>query len=313
MKRFILAAIAAAATAAAAVAQQPAAPAPTPAGQKVVAVVNGETITQQKLNDLYDSMNPMMRLNYDQNGGKAAFLDYYIKKRLLVQEALKSGFDRKREVQVAMDAAKDSALFDRYVRDVVASSIVNESTEKKYYDDHQADFQRQPMVKAWHIVLLTVGANGMPKAEAADKIQRIYQKLRDTAIEASKMAPENASQILLTAFQAAARQYSQDGTAPGGGELGWVPRGKMDPTWEAAAFATKPGTMSPVVETQFGYHIIFVTDAKPGGVAPFEDVKDNIRERLMTEHSSDIMAAVTRLTTELRAAGKVSVQTQNIQ
>ena len=249
MKRFIIAAIAAAASAVAVYGQQPAASA---AGQKIVAVVNGETITQQKLNDLYDSINPMMRLQYEQSGGKAAFLDYYIKKRLVVQEALKSGFDRKREVQVAMDAAKDSALFDRYVRDVVASQIVNDAAVKKYYDDHQADFERQPMVRAWHIVMLTAGANGMTKADAADRIQRIFQKLRETAIEAQKMAPDNASQILLNAFQAAARQYSQDGTAQGGGELGWVPKGKMDPTWEAAAFATPPGTMSSVVQTSFG-------------------------------------------------------------
>lgn len=313
MKRFIIAAIAAAASAAAVYGQQAAAPAPTPVGQKIVAVINGETVTQQKLNDLYDSMNPAMRMQYDQTGGKAAFLDYYIKKRLVVQEALKSGFDKNREVQVAMDAARDSALFDRYVRDVVASQIVNEAAVKKYYDEHQADFERQPMVRAWHIVLVTAGANGMPKAEAADKIQRIFQKLRETAVEAQKMAPDNASQILLSAFQAAARQYSQDGTAQGGGEVGWVPKGKMDPTWEAAAFATKPGTMSPVVQTPFGYHIIFISDAKPGGVAPFDEVKDTIRDRMLSEHSTEIMSAVTRLTTELRTVGKISVQTQNIE
>lgn len=313
MKRFIIAAIAAAATTVAAQQAFAQARPATPTGDKIVAVINGETVTQQKLNDLYDSMNPMMRLQYDQNGGKAAFLDYYIKKRLLVQEALKSGFDKRREVQVAMDAAKDSALFDRYVRDVVASSIVNEATEKQYYADHQQDFEREPMVKAWHIVLLTSGANAMPKADAADKIQRIFQKLRETAIEAEKMAPEKSSQILLQAFQNAARQYSQDGSAPGGGELGWIPKGKMDPTFEAAAFDTKPGTMSPVVQTPYGYHIIYVGAVKPAGVAPFEEVKDNIRERQLAEHQSDIMAVVTRLTSELRAAGKISVQSQNIE
>jgi peptidyl-prolyl cis-trans isomerase C len=311
MKRSIIAAIALAATAA--LGQQTTAqPAPAGDGQKIVAVVNGETITQQKLNDLYGSMNPLMRVQYDASGGKAAFLDYYVKKRLVVQEALKSGFDKKREVQVAMDAAKDSALFDRYVRDVVAAQVITEDDERKFYDTHQSDYANDAMVKAYHIVLVTAGAQGMSKADAADKIQRIAQQLRDNAADAAKSDPANASKILLSFFKNAARQYSQDGSAPGGGELGWVPRGKMDPVFEAAAFATKPGTISPVVTSAFGYHLIYVEAVKPPGVSPFDEVKGNIRDRLLTERSTDVMTAVTRLTSELRAAGKVSVQTGNI-
>jgi peptidyl-prolyl cis-trans isomerase C len=306
MKRSIFAAVALVATAA--LAQQ----APQPAGQKIVAVINGETITQQKLDDLYDSMNPLMRVQYDANGGKAAYLDNWVKKHLMVQEAVKSGFDKKREVQVAMDAAKESALFDRYVRDVVAAPLISDADMKQFYDAHQSDYFNEAMVKAYHIVLVTNGANAMPKADAADRIQRLAEQLRENAADAAKADPANAPKILLNFFKATARQYSQDGSAAGGGELGWVSRGKLDPVFEAAAFQTKPGTMSPVVTSQYGYHLIYVEASKPAGVSSFDDVKDNIRERLLGEKSSDIMAAVTRLTTELRAAGKVSVQPENI-
>src|SRR5258708_6912045 len=55
--------------------------------QKVVAVVNGETITAQKLDQLYARMGAQMRKQYEKAGGKMAFLDNYIKKRLLIQEA----------------------------------------------------------------------------------------------------------------------------------------------------------------------------------------------------------------------------------
>ncbi len=310
MKRSIIAAIALVASAA--LAQQTPAPPPSDAGQKIVAVINGEIITQQKLDDLYNTMNPLMRVQYDANGGKAAFLDNYVKKRLIVQEALKSGFDKKREVQVAMDAAKESALFDRYVRDVVAAPIITQDEERKYYDTHQSEYTNQPMVKAYHIVLLTTGANAMPKAAAADRIQRVAEQLRENAAAAAKTDPANASKILLSFFKNAARQYSQDGSAASGGELGWVPRGKMDPAFEAAAFNTTPGTISPVVESQFGYHLIYVEAVKPAGISPFEEVRDNVRERLLSERAGDIMAAVARLTSELRAAGKVSVQPGNI-
>ena len=56
-----------------------------------------------------------MRTNYDQNGGKGAFLENYIRKRLMLQEAFKTGFDKKPEVVATLESARESALFDRYV------------------------------------------------------------------------------------------------------------------------------------------------------------------------------------------------------
>ena len=91
-----------------AVAQQPAKEA-----EKIVATVNGEVITKAKLDMLYANMNSQMRAQYDRAGGKMAFLDNYVAKRLLLQEAAKSGFDQRPEVQAAAEAAKESALFDR--------------------------------------------------------------------------------------------------------------------------------------------------------------------------------------------------------
>lgn len=57
-------------------------------------------------------------------------------------------------------------------------------------------------------------------------------------------------------FEDAARQYSQDGSRQGGGDLGWTKRGKFVPEFEAAAYNLDPGEMSGVVESQFGYHLI---------------------------------------------------------
>jgi len=65
--------------------------------QKAVAVVNGETITVEKLNRMYLNLNAQMRKQYDDNGGKGAFLENYIRKRLLIQEAIKAGFDKRPE------------------------------------------------------------------------------------------------------------------------------------------------------------------------------------------------------------------------
>src|SRR5512140_3025256 len=115
MKRFIIAA-AVAVAAISASAQQPAPAKSTPAvaasdpTQVAVAVINGEVVSQAKLDALYAALNQQMRGQYDTNGGKRAFLENYLRKRLFIQEAMKSGFDQKPEVKQAMDTAREGAL-----------------------------------------------------------------------------------------------------------------------------------------------------------------------------------------------------------
>jgi peptidyl-prolyl cis-trans isomerase C len=76
-------------------------------------------------------------------------------------------------------------------------------------------------------------------------------------------------------FAAVAKAQSQDASAPQGGLLGYFPDGKMIPEYEAASKKlTKPGELSPIIETQFGYHIIKLEGHRPAGVRKFEEVKE---------------------------------------
>lgn len=80
-------------------------------------------------------------------------------------------------------------------------------------------------------------------------------------------------------FEALAAEYSIDGSAARGGSLGVFPRGKMIPAFENAAFALKkPGDLSDIIETQFGYHIIRLDQKMPPIVQPFEEVKAGLVE-----------------------------------
>jgi len=91
-------------------------------------------------------------------------------------------------------------------------------------------------------------------------------------------------------FAELARRFSQaPGAASSGGDLGWFAPGRMVREFEEAAFALKPGEISPVVKTQFGYHIIKVEGHKPAGMKPFEEVRDQIR-RQMAEARGDSTA-----------------------
>ncbi len=293
------------------VAQQPASP---KLQDPIVARINGEVITQSQLNDLYDSLNLQMRQQYDRAGGKAAFLDNYMRKRLLLQEALKSGFDKRPEVQEAVNAAKESALFDRYVKEVVSQQIVTDEMVRKYYDDHHDDFNEPEQVKAYHIIVMYNGTGPKPKTkeEAKAEIEKIAKELHERANGWTNIDAAQRAHAMLTAFNDAAKKYSEDGTAPQGGDLGWFERGKMDKTFEDVAFGLKPGTMSEPFETRFGFHIVFVEGHRAPRVTPFDEEKQSIREKLIGEHTGDIMRTVQRLTDELRSSSKVALYPENI-
>ena len=74
----------------------------------------------------------------------------------------------------------------------------------------------------------------------------------------------------------------------------------------------KPMTMSGIVESQFGYHLIFVEGKKPAGTESFAEAKADIREFLMAQRAADVMGTVKRLTNELRASSKVAFYPENV-
>ena len=292
----------------------PAAPKAKPVveASKPVAVINGETISASKLDQLWSRVPPQLKDQYKQNGGKAAFLNNYIGKRLVIQEALKAAFDRKPEVQEELDSARESALFDRYVRDVVAAPFVTEQDVRKYYDEHPDDFRVPEKIKARHIVMVANPAapNGKTKEQALEAMKKLALDLNtyfrgagDT--ELGKMARARK-------FAELAARYSDDPSAQQGGDLGWIDKTMVDGEFGDAAFALPVGTLSGIVETKYGYHIIYSEEKKPAGLESFEDTKDAVHQFLMSQHAAEVVNTVQKLTNELRSASKVAVYPENI-
>jgi len=302
--------------------EKPAASAPSvattaaasPTSDPIVASINGETITASKLDSMYARLAPAMREQYNATGGKAGFLDNYLRKRLLVQEALKAGFDKKPDVQAEMETAKESALFDRYVREVVSAQVVKDADVRKYYDEHPDEFTTPERVKVRHIVVVGNGAGPHPKSneQALEAIKQVATELHAKTGSVHAADPVAAARIRGSYFAEMARKYSEDGSAETGGDLGWVVKGQLDPQFEAAAFKLEPGIPSGIVETRFGYHIILVEDREPAGHESFERVKPVLREYLLTQHATEVMATVTQLTNQLRASSKIAIYPENI-
>lgn len=142
---------------------------------------------------------------------------------------------------------------------------------KDFYEKNPERFKQDESVRASHILIRVD-----PKADAATK-----KKARAEIDAVLKQAKAGAD------FAKLAQQHSQDGSAAQGGDLGPFPKGKMVPEFDKVAFELKPGQISGVVTTQFGYHIIKVVDHQPGRAIPFEEASPQIKQFLGEQKKQD--------------------------
>lgn len=278
----------------------------------LAAILNGEKITVAELEAAWDALPSELRESYDRSGGKLGYLETYLRRKLIVQEAIKNNLQNEPSVAAELRRMRDEVLFDRYVRDVLAESVVSESEMRAYYEQHPREFTREEKIKARHIiatpsdqqVVNTSGDNAVDDEQALEKIKMLAQQLRMSGVGDQKVNPQQFAELAAT--------FSEDASANVGGDLGWFGRGRMVPEFEDSAFALEPGETSSVVKTQFGYHVIFVEDKQEAGLAPYEQVRDEVREKILAEKSGQIMAAINQLSGELRRASQITIYRENL-
>jgi parvulin-like peptidyl-prolyl isomerase len=155
------------------------------------------------------------------------------------------------------------------------------------YFEANRDFFDKTTVRTSHIVLrLTSSATAAERQMALEKMKAIRADLAAKKIE----------------FAAAAKAYSQCPSAPNGGDVGYIVRKfQADEPYAKAAFSLPVGGVSDVVETDQGYHIIWVTDRKPGKPAKYEDAAVEVRECFEAELKQVLVA-------ELRKKAKIEIK-----
>jgi parvulin-like peptidyl-prolyl isomerase len=155
---------------------------------------------------------------------------------------------------------------------------VSDEEAKQYYDSHLVNFAIPEQIRASHILITTrvKDPNADPnqvKAAAKEKAGKLLKQIKEGGD-----------------FAAIAKANSDDpGSVAEGGDLGFFPRGKMVPPFDQAAFATKVGDISDLVETTYGYHIIKVTDHKDASTTPFEEIKAKIVDGLSGQKRQTII------------------------
>jgi peptidyl-prolyl cis-trans isomerase C len=155
-------------------------------------------------------------------------------------------------------------LLDANVRQKIT---VTEEESKKYYNDNPNLFKQPEQVKASHILIkVAPDAEESKKIQARKKIETVQKKVRQGED-----------------FGSLAKADSEGPTAQREGDLGYFSRGRMAKPFEDAAFALNVGEVSGIVETQFGYHLIKVTDKKPARTIPYKEVQLRLGQHLKNE------------------------------
>ena len=169
---------------------------------------------------------------------------------------------------------------------------ISDAELKAQYQQDIQQYQVPNRVHVEHVLLMTVGKTDAEVAE-------IRQKAEDILKQAKKGGK----------FEDLAKKYSEDpGTKDKGGDLGWITQGQTVPEFEKTAFSLPNGSISDLVKTQYGFHIIKVLDKETAHTKPFEEVKDSIKAPLLLSKADKQAGDVAdKLSTEIRQSNKVSL------
>jgi len=242
-----------------------------------------------------DDINSELKLMIDKVGSKEKF------------EAIlkRNGISNKQFMSDLKDEVKMRKLVD-----MVQKVKVSDGEAQTFYKKNITKFTYPDKVRASHILIMANPVaitqqlqskpenKGISNAELKSMVDvemnKQYQKAQ--SLQAGlKNVPDN--------FEKLARTESQDtATAKNGGDLGFFAKNEMVEQFSKQAFSQRPNTISPVVQTQFGYHIIKVTDRMAAGQEPYAKVKDQIKLYLQTQKQ---MAIMEKLITMLKASAKI--------
>lgn len=250
--------------------------------------VNGDVITQEEIDSNYDNLCTAYNLEQQDERNALMFkreiTQYLIENQLILQEAdrrgLKANDDQVADLRKQLQGQSTDEEFatlmseqkiteDQLNSQLEKQVIINALQEnllqeidvdpKAYYDEHQDQFAVGERVKASHILVKT-----------EEEAKEIIKELNDGAD-----------------FAQLAKEKSLDGSKQNGGDLGYFTREQMVEEFSDAAFSQEVGTYSKEpVKSEFGYHIIYVTDKKPAGTMEFSEVEQSIKSQLTNQEFS---------------------------
>jgi len=225
----------------------------------VLATVSNKTITLKEFKARIAKLPPSYQGIVEKN--KKRYLDEMIMETLLYEDAVRKGLDRDDEVKEVLKEARKKILVAKLIKSEVEDNIrIADSEARQYYESHKEDFMTRPLWRASHILVSS-------EKEAQD----ILDKLSGGA-----------------SFEELAKSRSIDATASRGGDVGYFRTGQVVGEFEKTCLGLKVGESSGIVHTQFGYHIIKLTDKKESMLEDYEKVKPVIENELKKKKRSEL-------------------------
>ena len=286
----------------------------------VLARVNGESVTKSDFEQFISQMEmnagqPVPKEQRNEIYRKA--LDQLVTIKLLSQEVksrgvkpddkavddqmqkIRSQFSSDEEYRKALasrgvtpeklraDMANESCINNMMNAEAAGGAAVTDAEIREFYEKNPDRFKQPEAVRASHILIRVQPGDEAGKKKARATIEGIYKQ--------AKSGKD---------FGDLARKHSADSSAQRGGDLGFFTKDRMVPEFANAAFALKPGEISNIVETSYGYHVIKVVERRPTSDIPLEQVTEQVRQFLTQERHQQKAEAFVKV---LKSKSKIEV------
>jgi peptidyl-prolyl cis-trans isomerase D len=273
---------------------------------------NGTFIGQQRYQQLLASQRPpLTTAEFEDNVRRSLAVDKL--RQSLTEWVSVSDKELEQEYRRRNDKVKLAVVAfnaDRYRPDVTAS----DADVSAYFNAHTADFKIPEKRKVRYVLIDVDALRAKVNVPPAD-VERAYNEnieqyttpeqvrashiLLKTEGKDDAAVKAKAEDVLKQAkapgadFAALAKKYSEDeANAKNGGDLDFFGKGRMVPEFDRVAFSMEPGQVSDLVKTEYGYHIIKLTDKKPGGTKKLDEVRQQLIEQLAFDRAQTQAAAL---------------------
>jgi peptidyl-prolyl cis-trans isomerase C len=234
-------------------------------GGKELVRINNVSISLEEFRQMSEKQPLEGKIRLVSEKGLRGFLEnYVITREVLYQDAKKKGLDKKKEILVRVEDFKRAMVIDALLEEELrGKDEVSDSEVQKYYQENQDRFTEPREVRIRHIVV-----NSEPI-------------LKEVLMKLSKGE----------GFEKLASTYNIDKSREDGGNLGYIRRGQLAPSFaqfEEAVFSLRrKGEVSEVVKTPYGYHLIELEDRRGTALRPFDQVREKIRFFLQSKKKQD--------------------------
>jgi len=257
--------------------------------EAVVANIGDQKITVSDFNRMLGLLDTEKQKVIESNPQlKESVLTQFVQGIVVSELAREKGFNKLPEVKAQIEFFENNFLASLYIKQEVIGKIsIPEEELKKYYDSNKDEFKTPEMVRVRHILVKV-------DESAPEKDKKAAKKKAENILKKIKLGED---------FAKLAGEVSDDpGSKQKGGELGFFSRDRMVKPFEDAAFTLKPGEVSGLVKTQYGYHIIKAEEKKAAGIQPFDDVKERIRQKLLQDQTkSKVLAFIEKAMKDAKA------------